>query len=374
MPSEPSTPVDQVTIRRRGTGLIARDVERAGEGYTLIAPQTDAGHVYLINMAGEVAHSWRMPVRPGRHAVLLANGNLGYNGYLPDLPDHYPAWMLWHGGHFMEAQPDGTIVWEHRDPFHHHDGQWLPNGNLLYCAMERMPADLAAKVRGGYTPPGVTHDIWSDVIKEVDRDGHVVWSWRACEHLDPDDFPIHPNFDRHHWPMINGLNVTRDGRVLMSLRTTSGVIAVDRSSGAVTMRIPYGLVTQQHTPVELGGGNILAFDNGNLRPGISTTFSRAVEVDPRTMTIAWSYADEMKPSFFSPYMGAVQRLANGNTHITESATGRLFDVTPSGEVVWEYVIPFFAEYPEAAARAYVPGHQNSVFRSYRYAPSEVPWL
>jgi hypothetical protein len=82
----------------------------------------------------------------------------------------------------------------------------------------------------------------------------------------------------------------------------------------------------------------------------------------------------MRGAFFSAYMGAAQRLPNGNTHITESATGRLFDVTPQGEIVWEYVIPFFAEYAEPEARRYAGGSQNSVFRSYRYQPSQVPWL
>ena len=32
---------------------------------------------------------------------------------------------------------------------------------------------------------------------------------------------------------------------------------------------------------------------------------------------------------------------------TESATGRLFEVNPEGEVVWEYILPWFAEYPDA---------------------------
>ena len=36
-----------------------------------------------------------------------------------------------------------------------------------------------------------------------------------------------------------------------------------------------------------------------------------------------------------------QRLPNGNTLICEGMTGRLFEVTSVGEVVWEYVTPFF---------------------------------
>jgi hypothetical protein len=283
--------------------------------------------------------------------------------------------MLWHGGAFYEATPDGTIVWEYTDPAHHHDAQWLPNGNLLYGALEPMPKEFAARVTGG----SAKHDlpdstIYSDVIKEVNRKGEIVWLWRAWEHLRPEDFPIHPIFDRYHWPLINGLAQTHAGLVLMSLRTTSGVIAVDKQSGDIAFHIPHDIVAQQHTPTELDNGNILIFDNGNLRPGITSPSSRVIEVDPATNTVVWEYFDEMRPAFFSPYMGAAQRLPNGNTHITESATGRLFDVTPQGEVVWEYVIPYFAEYPEAEARRYTPGVHNSVFRSYRYQRAQIPWL
>ncbi|KYN92271.1 hypothetical protein A3219_21425 [Salmonella enterica] len=54
-------------------------------------------------------------------------------------------------------------------------------------------------------------------------------------------------------------------------------------------------------------------------------------------------------------MGSAQRLANGNTFICESAFGRLFEVTPEGETVWEYIIPFFNEYPEHRRPKRLPG-------------------
>ena len=144
--------LDQTTWRRRGAGLIGRD-PRAGDGVTLIAPQTMGGAVMLIDMDGREVHRWTMAREPGRHAVLLPNGNLGYNGKLAGTPDHYPAWMLWHGGAFTEATPDGQVVWEHVDPLHHHDAQWLPDGSLLYGAMEppspgvRRPPSSAARPR-----------------------------------------------------------------------------------------------------------------------------------------------------------------------------------------------------------------------------------
>ena len=211
-------------------------------------------------------------------------------------------------------------------------------------------------------------------MKRVDRSGAVVWEWKSWEHLDPADYPIHPIFDRYHWPLINGVGVTRGGLIMMSLRTTSGVIGVDPASGGVAWRIGHPTVAQQHSPVEVAGGRILIFDNGNLRPGVTSPHSRVIEVDPVTQTVTWEYADPLRPSFFAPYMGSADRLENGNTLVTESSFGRLFEVTPGGETVWEYIIPQFAEYPAGAARSYSPGFHNSVFKANRYPKARIPWL
>ncbi|MFM0236675.1 aryl-sulfate sulfotransferase [Paraburkholderia phytofirmans] len=368
-----TTTVDQITQRRRGVGLIAHDPKLSAGGYTLIAPQTAGGRVYLVDIGGEVVHEWQMPVRPGRHAVILPNGNLGYNGNHADSEDRYAPWSMWHGGDFYEVTPQGEVVWRYQDPAHHHDAQWLPNGNLLYAACAPVPAGFADRVPGG-TAHGPEEVMYGDVIREVNRAGELVWEWKAWEHLNPKDFPIAPGFGRYHWPLVNGLGVNAQGKVLMSLRTTSGIIAVDRRTGAVTMHIPPSVVSHQHAPVALANGNILTFDNGNFRAGAHVVFSRVLEIDPVSREVVWSYADDMVNMFYSAFMGNAQRLANGNTHITESATGRLFEVTPAGEVVWEYVIPWFGEYPDEAARKTGPGQLNSVFQTFRYSREQLPWL
>nr|WP_254228815.1 aryl-sulfate sulfotransferase [Burkholderia gladioli] len=353
--------------------MIAHDPELSAGGYTLIAPQTAGGRVYLVDMGGELVHEWRMPVRPGRHAVILPNGNLGYNGNHGDSEDRYAPWSMWHGGDFYEVTPQGEVVWRYQDPAHHHDAQWLPNGNLLYAACAPVPAGFAERVPGG-TAHGSDEIMYGDVIREVNRAGELLWEWKAWEHLNPEDFPIAPGFGRYHWPLVNGLGVNAQGEVLMSLRTTSGIIAVDRRTGGVTTHIPPSVVSHQHAPVALANGSILTFDNGNFRTGSHVAFSRVLEIDPASHEVVWSYADDMVNMFYSAFMGNAQRLANGNTHITESATGRLFEVTPAGEVVWEYVIPWFDEYPDEAARRTGPGRLNSVFQTFRYSREQLPWL
>jgi hypothetical protein len=89
----------------------------------------------------------------------------------------------------------------------------------------------------------------------------------------------------------------------------------------------------------------------------------------------WEYTDNPPHNFFSSYISGAQRLPNGNTLITEGGFGRIFEVTTTGEVVWEYINPYFAPQNAPGESALVArGEQNSVFRAFRYAPEEVPWL
>src|SRR5260370_7515804 len=73
-------PVDQQRIRRSRTGLVAHDPDRAFEDYTLFTPMFGDGTVYLLDMGGEVVHTWRLPYRPGLYGYLLDDGRLFYSG------------------------------------------------------------------------------------------------------------------------------------------------------------------------------------------------------------------------------------------------------------------------------------------------------
>jgi hypothetical protein len=58
-----------------------------------------------------------------------------------------------------------------------------------------------------------------------------------------------------------------------------------------------------------------------------------------TKEIEWQYIGDPPESFYSATMGSCQRLPNGNTLITDSEKGRAFEVTRSGEIVWEWLNP-----------------------------------
>ena len=50
----------------------------------------------------------------------------------------------------------------------------------------------------------------------------------------------------------------------------------------------------------------------------------------------WQYTSE---GFFSKTRGSAQRLPGGNTLVSESDTGHVFEVTPDGDVVWRFANP-----------------------------------
>ena len=66
--------------------------------------------------------------------------------------------------------------------------------------------------------------------------------------------------------------------------------------------------------------------------------------------------------FYSCYISSAQRLPNGNTLITEGSDGRLLEVTPDHEIVWEYISPYFGTHITT----------NMVYRAYRYPYDYVP--
>jgi len=96
-----------------------------------------------------------------------------------------------------------------------------------------------------------------------------------------------------------------------------------------------------------GAGNILLLDNG--RNGGQK--SRVLEINPITREIVWSYT---APGFYTASAGSAQRLFNGNTLISEDRKGHVFEVTASGDVVWEYQSEFETRRAARYALNYCP--------------------
>lgn len=356
--------VEQIKLKRAGVGLRALDRERAFPGFTLFAPQSGGGTVYLIDLDGNVVHTWQMPYAPGNSGYLTERGTLFYNGKVIENSKRFISRQPWKGGAALEVNWNGRVLWEVRQPDHHHDGIRLRNGNVLLICLALLPEHLVARVEGGL--PGTEHDgkMYADYLVEMTTDGQVVWEWRTWEHLDPVTDRITAVQDlREAWTHANGLAELPDGNIIVSFRNISTVIIIDRRTGKIIWKLGAPPLSGQHAPTPLANGNLLLFDNGPHRLDHSMPFSRIIEIELATKKIVWKYQAKRECEFFSPRISNAQRVPNGNTLICEGDFGRLFEVTADGELVWEFVNPYFGEGPT--------GQNNRVFRAYRYSKEEI---
>lgn len=120
------------------------------------------------------------------------------------------------------------------------------------------------------------------------------------------------------------------GDIMVSLRNLNLVVILD----ADTKRAKWwqhGPWHRQHDPDFLPNGHISVFDN-NMHGGQS----QIVEIDPVTRETQVVFEGSVEAPFYTWVMGKHQRLDNGNILIVEAEAGRVFEVTQSGEVVWDY--------------------------------------
>lgn len=377
------------------TGVLKYDKGKAFEGYTLFSPQIGSKTTYLMDMEGNIVHTWKCDSTPGLYAELLPNGNLLRGGrvdqkklieaktgkrlHKKDFKNYVGLGGF--GGIVQEIDWNGKVVWEYKmaEPYkeiQHHTFHRMPNGNTLLLGWEYMTKEEAIKKgRDPKTIPsepviyqGASHDgFWNDFVREVDVNGKTVWEWHVSDHMGTGpkklDFNyvlpkpvggLYSNFDWSHFNTVNYIPET--DTIVMNSRNLSEFYFINHKTGDIEYR--WGnpsaydpkakkpswydngdqIIWGQHCVTPLENGNILMFDNGSEAP--ETRHSRAVEMDPKTDKIVWEYHTNHSNSFYSHRQGGVQRLPNGNTLICSTHGGHVFEVTPDKKIVWEFVNPF----------------------------------
>ncbi len=338
--------------------------EKAYNGCTVFANHFNK-EWWLINMKGQIVHHWDMPSPTASGVSILPNGNhlrISKTGIEPT------ANIGSVGSDLVEVDWEGNVVWKYVDPYMHHDYHLMANGNFMLNRHVPIPPEIAAKLKGGI-PETELEDgsMYGNGHHEIDRDGNVLWNWVGYEHFDPEieSCPLCP---RSCWDYVNGIDVFPNGDVLASVRFHNTLIRIDKNTGDIKWTWGAWELGHQHDPSVLENGNVLVFNNNyhglpeyeHRRHVNVGAFSRILEIDPITDEIVWEYRDPIANNFFSPVCGSAQRLPNGNTLICESTKGRLFEVTPDKEVVWEFISPVY-EY-----RQRTWGWTNLIFKAARY--------
>jgi hypothetical protein len=172
----------------------------------------------------------------------------------------------------------------------------------------------------------------NDRIFIYDRSSdEIVWQWKLRTH-----YPKSTDGGySEDWSHVNDVDKIGKGKFLISPRNFDQVIVVDRSTKNITMRLGsddnHSILFEQHNPDYLVGENgtptILVADSENDRI-----------VEYRLNGSDWERTWMLSDNFSWPR--DADRLPNGNTLITDTLHQRVIEVTPTGEVVWEYYAPW----------------------------------
>jgi len=129
------------------------------------------------------------------------------------------------------------------------------------------------------------------------------------------------------------------GDLLVSLRNLNLVVVVDGTTHAVKWHFSHPLI-RQHDPDFEPDGSIVIFDNNDdtTRTGEYWGHSRIIQVNPATNAWRVLYPTAADQPLYTQEGGKHELLANGNRLIIEANAGRVFEVTPAGETVWNWVI------------------------------------
>lgn len=339
--------VGQEVVRDGPSGVVKHDAARSQPGYNLFT-NAHLCSTQLIDASGRVVRSWSLePCYRWDNTSLFPNGDLLVVGreQKPDRSkvDGDRGWAA--GRYVARLGWNGGVVW--RTPLGaHHDAQLTPRGQIaVLTASRRAVPEVDEKRR-----------MKDDALTLLSTEGAVIEQASLYDLLKtapPEQFRFQPRTQgKGHLDLLHANSVfwmddaqlaARDplyaaSNVVVTIRHQDLVAVIDWDAKKVVWAWGQGELSGPHDAVVLPSGNFLIFDNG-----LGRRWSRVVELDPKTRKIVWEYRAPEPESFYTQTRGANQRLANGNTLIAQSDSGRAFEVTPAGEIVWEFLNPNLSE-------------------------------
>lgn len=305
-------------------GVVLNNTEKSYDGLNLYNSRNLA-KANLMDDSGAVLHTWSVKIEPDdtwHHIELCANGDL-----LAIVKDKRLVMMDW----------DSNVKWVRNMRFHH-DVAVGSNHNIFSLVSEDAFFSLDEE----------TVPIVDNLIQIISYDGVLLERISLAEIFKNDAYVLkqisrvkdrEEHFDVFHTNSIEIINrdipgICERGAILVSFRTMDLIAIIDVNAKKVLWEWGPGELSRQHHPSLLANDNILVFDNGEDKKR-----SRIIEVNPFTERIEWEYTANPPEDFYSPTRGACQRLPNGNTLITDSDSGHVFEVTRDREIVWDFYNP-----------------------------------
>ncbi|WP_162224496.1 aryl-sulfate sulfotransferase [Halorussus amylolyticus] len=309
--SAPDNPcVGTVEEAAEGTTVISVQGMRFGEGGGKRAAKLvgvgPTGEIEWVHQSAE-AHDvvWGYDVDP------MANGNV-----------FVTATVRGHETIVYEFDPETQeTVWTERfDLADTHDADLINGGEEI----------LLANMRNYDAESGENEDrifVYNRTTEEIE------WEWHFDDHYDRAEMSANYTDD---WSHVNDVDKVADGEYIVSPRNFDQVIVVNRSTDEIDMKLgedgDHDTLDKQHNPdyleSENGTPTVIVADSENDR---LVEYTREGERD-------WNRTWTLEGDFHWPR--DADRLADGDTLVTDSGHSRVVEVNPEGEVVWEFHAPW----------------------------------
>jgi len=347
----------QAQLDAKVQGVTVPATIEAFPGYTFFTlDATQPSTACLIDMEGKIVHTWHRPLRDiwpspphrahssadavisWRYAELMPNGDIiAVIKVSGDTPEGYGL---------VKLDKDSNVIWAIADNFHHHFS--IASDGRIFATTHQWRDTRERPVAHAPQLPALTME---DFVVEISPDGKELSRVSLLDAIVPEFSellqsafskgfnakpwdPLHTNdaeiieadFAAHH-PFMKA------GMVMVSMRDLDTIALLDMQAKRVTWALR-GPWVRQHDPDFLPNGNVLIFDNRGHRVGKGG--SRIIEFEPGSNRIVWSYSGSTNSPFYTDIAGGQERLPNGNVLITEDKRGRIFEVTPGGQIVWAY--------------------------------------
>jgi Arylsulfotransferase (ASST) len=313
--------------------------------YALTAINSDGSYAVAFDASGALVwyHNFSSAESQVGNVIRQPNGN--FTAFLGTTT----GWQAV-DGYFVEFTPEGKEVATYTAP-----SDYFMDGHELL-----LTGDGSTKKAHFFTYDIRTLDLTSiggqssaqtagHQLVRANVSGSGEWKWNAWDHIGVDEWVTDAGAKArasNDYDHPNAVTFDANGNYVVSWRNLNQIMAIDSHSGAVLWRLggakgdykfvadPLGGFSKQHAVKILPNGNVLLFDNGSDH---SPPQSRAVEyrLDPvaKTATMVWESRHD--PLLYAMYVGWVERLQGGNTWIGYTMLGRVVEVAPGGQVVWE---------------------------------------
>ena len=348
-PAEELTDAQRQAMERLGAiGYVAGSVETDRRGVTVHSRREvsaglnfyASGHgpeAVLMDMDGKVLHRWRKAFEDVWPDAVKDRKKLGAKWWRrAHLYENGDLLAIFEGLGLIKLDKSSNLIWARKNGAHH-DLEVRPGGDIYVLTREPKLVPWIHE----------TEPTLEDSLTILDGDGEtkrrisILEAFRRSPYKDYVFQGVTKTGDVTHTNTVHVLDGSiservpafREGNVLTSMNALGVIAVLDVESETLTWAHkspPHG----QHDPMILANGNLLLFDNRR-----DTGHSIVAELAIEDLRPVWEYRGTPEVPFHSRTCGAIQRLPNGNTLITESDGGRALEVTSDRRIVWEYYTP-----------------------------------